>query len=525
MINKDKRLMKACVKKEVAGLFIMDEKQNFEHPLDKHVVSEITKIIDLIRDEDSDYEIFKHKEALSNLWKSLIDKSIKCLRLFDTREPFTNKKSINNQRFKVNKDKKPNTYGIDILYKYYKKNTEFENILYGASQYYRDHIVHVFRTWLSGLNCLFKDNFLEKINIKIKSKELIKLNIFEKISIWTIISLTHDLGYPLEKSKEIINTTNDMVSTFLTNPNITMDLSFHGVQNYMNDFIIRLMSSKMEKNNKDGSFYARLQSKYYFKFQKSLEKMEHGIVSTLIIYKLLTYFLESDYNINEDYTFEKEDRRQFYIRREILRSIASHTCKDVYHLYMCSFAFLLIITDDTQEWGRKYISELYVESGEEYELQNIDLTISKNKSNKCEISEKFTLKEKHEVVSVKNLLQRLHKQALSYIMMFRDGQDTDKRDFTFIKNYYISYECSEGTIKLDLVLDINNSKQSNFTGKITYETNSDINNEFNEEFFKDLYDDPEAKKNVIWKLKSEPNIDINNHKTWKTGNISFPLIY
>jgi hypothetical protein len=519
MPNKDLRLMRTCVKSEMKELFLKDVKQDFEYPLDNEIISEINKIINLMRDEDSDYEIFKHKETLSVLWKSLIEKSIKCLRLFDTREPFINEKT------EICKGKKPSAYGVDILYKYYMKNTEFENILYGASQYYRDHIVHVFRTWLSGLNCLVKDNCLEEIDIKIKGDEPIKLNNCEKLSIWTIIALTHDLGYPLEKAKEIIDTTNDMVSTFITNPNISMDLSFHGVQNYMNDFIVRLMSSKMEKMNKDEFYYARLQPKYYFKFQKSLERTEHGIVSTLIIYKLLTYFLESDYNINEDYPFNKEERRQFYIRREILRSIASHTCKDVYHLYMCSFAFLLIVTDDTQEWGRKYISELYVESGEEYKLHDINLTITGNKFNKCEISEEFKLREKHGVVSVKNLLQRLHKQAISYIMMFRDGQDTDNRDFTFIKKCKITYDGSEATITLDLILDINHSEQSSFSGIIEYAKDNNINEDFNGEFFKNLFDDPEAKKNVFWKPEGEPNTDLNNHKNWKTGTIVFPLVY
>ena len=511
--------MRTCVKDEVQKLFLKDEKQNFEYPLDKIIINEIKIIIGLMRDGDNDYEIFKHKEALSNLWKSLIEKSIKCLRLFDKREPFIS------ENLEIREEKKPSAHGIDILYKYYMKNTEFENILYGASQYYRDHIVHVFRTWLSGIRCLVRNNCIEKINIKIKSDEPIDLNNLEKLSIWTIIALTHDLGYPLEKAKEIIDTTNDMVSTFITNPNISMDLSFHGVQNYMNDFIVRLMSSKMEKMNDDEFYYARLQPKYYFKFQKSLEKSEHGIVSTLIIYKLLTYFLESDYNINEDYSFNNEERRQFYIRREILRSIASHTCKDIYHLYMCSFAFLLIITDNTQEWGRKYISELYVEAGEEYKLHDIDLTITEDKSNKCEISEEFMLREKHEIVSVKNLLQRLHKQALSYIIMFRDGQDTDNRDFTFLKKCKIVYEGSDAMITLDLLLDINNVKQSSFIGKIEYAKDNDINKEFDENFFKNMFDEPKAQENVFWKIEGDPTTDLKNHRNWKVGTIVFPLIY
>ena len=91
--------------------------------------------------------------------------------------------------------------------------------------------------------------YLEKLTINEKDFEIILSN-EEKLSMWTIIALTHDLGYPLQKAKNIIDTTRSMVSTFIANPNISMDLSFHGVQNYMNDFIVRLMSSKMVKYRK-----------------------------------------------------------------------------------------------------------------------------------------------------------------------------------------------------------------------------------------------------------------------------------
>lgn len=116
-----------------------------------------------------------------------------------------------------------------------------------------------------------------------------------------MIALTHDLGYPLEKSQGIIEKTKDMMKSFISNPTVSMDLSFDGIQNNMNDFVVRFMSSKMhEVDNKcpkeemvvksEKPFVARLQPKYYFKFQKSLESYNHGILSAIIIYKLLIYF-------------------------------------------------------------------------------------------------------------------------------------------------------------------------------------------------------------------------------------------
>ena len=168
-------------------------------------------------------------------------------------------------------------------------------------------------------------------------------------------------------AQDIIDKTKEMMATFIVNPIISTDLSFNGIQNNMNDFVVRFLSSKMreketDKGPKEGEkkYVARLQPKYYFKFQKSFEKSKPGILSAIIVYKLLLYFVESDYSVNEDYSFDPKDVRQFYIRREILRSMASHTCRDIYHLDMLNFAFLLIVVDDCQEWGRKRINELYV---------------------------------------------------------------------------------------------------------------------------------------------------------------------
>ena len=352
MHNQDKKLIDACTSEEVGALFQKEQTPDGKpvkiapaYPLDEAVITELKRLSKQIQTESDEYEIFRHRDKVDELWGLLLEKAIVCLRFYDTREPFG----------ESNGAKKPKAYGIEDLTAYYEKYTKFERVLYGSGRYYRDHVIHVFRTWLLGVEQLVKNNgnYLGNLTIQEKKFEL-GLNRKEKLSMWTIIALTHDLGYPLEKAKGIIDVTQDMLTSFIADPNISADFSFHGVQNYMNDFVLRLMSSKMEQRQNSGDeappyYVARLQSKYYFKFQKSLERNKHGILSTLIIYKMLTYFLESDYSLNEDYRFDKEECRQFYIRREILRAIASHTCDDIYQMYMGSFSFLLRICDEDRK--------------------------------------------------------------------------------------------------------------------------------------------------------------------------------
>lgn len=536
MINKDLEMIRNCTSAETLFLFSSevsevsvdnedalgelikkgDYKEKLEYPLDIQMIKKMQEIA--LRDDDDDYEMFRYLDKISEIWSMLISKAIKCLRYFDKREPFLK-----------NEKKSPNAYGIDALSQYYKDYSEFEKTLYGSGKYYRDHVIHVFRTWLSGVACLVKNNgeYLENMSVGEKNENILVTR-SEKLSIWTIIALTHDLGYPLEKAQDIINSTRSMISTFIPNPSISMDLSFQGVQNFMNDFIIRLMSSKMTAKDTgipDRPYVARLQPKYYFKFQKSLERTKHGIISTLIIYKLLTYFLESDYNINEDYAFGEEDRRQFYIRREILRAMASHTCDDVYHLYMNTFSFLLIIADDTQEWGRKYISELYVDSGKKYSLDYISMTPSEQSSDDvkilphiCEIKEEIKLPVKKdkknlvEVDEIKSFLLRLKDQCMHYITIFRDGQDTSKRDFVFRKICVIEYL----PIKMVVTFEINNEQKSNISGKIEYSTQKQVDELFNEAFFKEAFKASELE----WEIT---NGQKNKTNTWKEGEIHLGL--
>jgi hypothetical protein len=52
--------------------------------------------------------------------------------------------------------------------------------------------------------------------------------------------------------------------------------------------------------------------------------------------------------VNEKLPINIIAAKQFVVRREILRSIANHTCQDIYHLQFNTLSFLLYITDEIQ---------------------------------------------------------------------------------------------------------------------------------------------------------------------------------
>ena len=462
MKSDDKRFLKLVLEK-IKEYKSTDECKCKVHPIDNDIQKQLSFIHDRITDDA--FDLFRFKKELMKLWKDMLEKSIICLRYYDGREPF-----------KKHEDKTPYAYGVEKLYDYFLKYNSFEKMLYGGSKFYRDHIVHVLRVWMIGTEIVLRDN--AKFLNAIKISDDFTFDNYEKLSIWTIIALTHDLGYPLEKSLQIIDKTKDMMKCFIQNPIMTLDLSFSGVQNTMNDFVLRLMSSKMwkiknidnsnleyKKEDDNQNFYAaRLQPKFYFKLQKSLEQNKHGVLSSLLLYKMLLYFLESDFNTNEDYAFDEEEARQFYMRREILRAISSHTCQDIYQLHLYSFSLLLIIADDAQEWGRKQISELYVKKSSEYCFDGVQLNQSNDITiTKCTLKDKYIIEDKEQL---ENIFHQFIRISLNYNDWFRDGQDSGNRDFNFSKNTKIELKLGNVTKNISILLDISSDKASEIT--ITY---------------------------------------------------------
>jgi hypothetical protein len=267
----------------------------------------------------------------------------------------------------VKKEPSPDkvAFGVDDLYKYFEEYRGFEALLYGADRFYRDHIMHVFRVWLIG-NWLI-EKFDSKIHWDvekiIRKNRGLDISNEEVSAMWCIIALTHDLGYPLDKIEKVRDKIEAMMAYFggtgTSEPGFQIPAHHH----FINDFILQFISSKLisnknpAKKDKKGFFKTARQSKYYLKFSKSFEYFDHGIISCILLMKNLVYFLESDFDLSNPFT-DQEDARQFYIRREILRAIASHTCTDIYHLHPNSLAFILILADELQISGRRTFSEL-----------------------------------------------------------------------------------------------------------------------------------------------------------------------
>lgn len=384
---------------------------------------------------------------LIDVWKNILSEAIFFLRINDIREQayfFKTNKSTPTDCELNDSIVDSNVYGISDISGYFNQFADFEKTLYGVDKYYRDHFLHPLRVWVIGLNILkhyhsfFELRVAEKSQVlstphsdeewykrRKKNDNIIRISAAELSAIWSVIALTHDLGYPLEKVEKVNDQLEKMLSQFGKIGFARSRFSFENQHDHLIKFLLDLVSS-ITGIVKPDKWKVRKRAKYFTKFAKSWEMFDHGIVSSLILLKALTFFIETDYFYYEGKELDKRDATQFAIRAEILHAIASHTTPKIYHLYANNLPFLLVFCDDIQEWERPTISEL--RSGKQGSANRVEIIkFDRDKHGKFIIDFKITygLIDWDEQLS---LARRLFK---SWLERLRPALDDDKRNLLF----------------------------------------------------------------------------------------------
>ncbi len=388
-------------------------------------IDRFSRLKDSIGKLNHEKKLFEQKDLLIKIWKDLVATAVIFLKSKDDRESFHD----------------DGDYGIDDLGDFFQSYCDFEKLLYGSSEFYRDHVSHVFQVFLLGEKFVWEkldgfssidvgDNKLKQDFDK-KSGESVDdlkhrneqklISKDEKEAMWCISSLTHDLGYPTE----VVNKIHDGLRKMLTIVNI-QDVSYILSQQsqVFNDFIIKLISSDLIATGENKQYFStHTQAKYYFKYSRSIEKWDHGVESCIVLVKSLVYFLETDYSIDERKLMDINDARQFLIRQRILRAIASHNCDFIYHLKL-DLSFLLKIIDEMQEWGRPSLSDLFITppnvtfSIDKFEVKAIEYSIL--------FSIKYETKDKNEIH--KNIKEYFRRSINKYIKILRSAVDGKERE-------------------------------------------------------------------------------------------------
>lgn len=421
------------------------------------------------------------------LWKNLLIDSICILKVNDQREGIYNDSSENLTIFNDHFEniRKSSSYGINEIGDYFDDFIEFESVLYGTDKHYRDHVKHVLQVWAIGIGLInnneivFNDGYIYKKNIDFH----FQLNLSEEVkylkeddtilkekltngqfiskselwAMWTIIALCHDLGYPIEKTSEINKQARKIISHFGNMNFSELNYSFDIFNSFLVDKFLNIVSSKADLKNGQTT----VQSKYRDKISKSLEDYQHGVFSSLLIFKNLTYFLETDYSLIQK-ELSIEDLRQFHIRKEILRSIASHTCQKVYHLEFNTLSFLLILCDELQEWNRPKFNEIkektYSQAPERVELKKF--LMGKEQFIHIEFTYGFEIDEKMKEFFVIKKYKNIHN-------LLRNAKDDSKRKIIFDwdilftnKKYSLSFNSNRSSFEFMKVSEFSSEGDS-----------------------------------------------------------------
>lgn len=392
-----------------------------------------------------------------DLWKKCLQSAIFILKKYDLRE---NPTFHSNSTYSIDESNLPS---IKELSDYYEDAREFEKILYGGDPWYRDHFAHVLRVWLLGVYVIFElENKITKPTFgecdgKVQDDLFFNVELF---AAFTISALCHDLGYPLEKIEklnkkigEILNsfggiaftptqssfnparhTASINLLTFLSSKVMFFDDNLNGqkriksVKIYINNFIKERKDFKSkdeyesfnETSLNEYRIILRSQWKYFEKYFDSLEKYSHGLLSSMLLQRKLLYFKEGEFAFENGYTFTIEEARQFILRREIMRSISSHTSDDIYIINPLNLEALLFFVDEIQEWGRPFFSDIY---GSKYNENLIEVIIHSYSDDVIDWEVKSTN------ISLRNFLYWLLSVGRKYSIKLRPAPESFGRKF------------------------------------------------------------------------------------------------
>lgn len=136
-----------------------------------------------------------------------------------------------------------------------------------------------------------------------------------------------------------------------------------------------------------------------------------------------------------------------------------------------NFSFLLILCDDAQEWGRKFITELYVNSPLKYTFNGIHVSLKNEEHDgkyidiaSISIDETYCNVKNEE--TIKSIFNRFLSISRDYNEIFRDGQETGSRNFEFAKKTIIDNGKNDESVKIHLVLEVSREKASTITAQI-----------------------------------------------------------
>lgn len=279
--------------------------------------------------------------------------------------------------------------GNSKLTDYLDKATHFEELLYGLENY-RDHTLHSLWVYLIGEYLLrevlpkiyanlnwYLYNDIEKeqeiydypedlVNYSIENEEQIKNEVNnKKDAIWCVMALCHDLGYSLSQLDKLNERVRDVLEFFTLPEFKHIGYSLDLEHQYLVSQFLELMAMDVRiipsENCKEKGIKVKekvLIKSYrddstYWRVCRALEKKQHGILSSYLIYKILGIFADAWMRgSGEEWGLDDAEAIDNIIRGDILYGIAQHDFDFAHLNQLSSLADILMVADELEEFSR-----------------------------------------------------------------------------------------------------------------------------------------------------------------------------
>jgi len=266
------------------------------------------------------------------------------------------------------RDISDNPRGLRQLYRYFRDFTEYEDMLFAVDRRHRDHVIHSVWVMLLGVYLIKTFPAFRRFSYPhvqgTPSKGKLGANIKKTIdiirghqtSIWCLISLTHDLGYPIQKTKNANLAMEKMINNFGFLARKDFDYSFTIVHQTAISELLNTLSSIVFWNP-SGGFTIEHTLGTRLEFARSFEQLDHGIMSAYLLQSYLDFICDIHQDITMCYlpgvTFKDYNVAANYAMVATwLFSIARHTTKNAYACDLNDLDVLLVISDELDEFSR-----------------------------------------------------------------------------------------------------------------------------------------------------------------------------
>lgn len=261
-----------------------------------------------------------------------------------------------------------NLRGSHEICTYFEHYVDYENLLFAIDKNHRDHTIHTFWVMLLGLflrkkyGRFFVPDWGEVIAnlcsppskakaMVEKTKDLLKT---WEIALWCLIAITHDLGYPIQKTRNANETMADMIKNFGFLRQQDFDYNFTIIHQTAIEELLRIISSVVVWHAPRQ--YAVICSPgSRVDYSKSFERLDHGIMSAYLLLMHIDFLCESMFvweGIPKPPLSDPKEAARTASVILWLRAISAHTNKFVYWDKLNEMAALLCLSDELEEFSR-----------------------------------------------------------------------------------------------------------------------------------------------------------------------------